>query len=56
VLNQVENTVYSRATRVVYTQEYPLTLPLVGIGQMSRLNADVYLYLQPCQMAASIEW
>jgi len=39
VLNQVESTEYSRATTVVYTQEYPITVHTVGIGQMSRLNA-----------------
>ena len=26
-------------TTVVYTEEYPITLPMVGTGQMSRLNA-----------------
>jgi len=39
VLNRVESTEYSRATTVVYTHEYPITLPMVGTGQMSRLNA-----------------
>jgi len=40
-LNRVENTEYSQATTctVVYTQEYPITLHMVGIGQMSSLNA-----------------
>ena len=38
-LYRVESTELSRATTVVYTQEYPITLPLVGIGQMSSLNA-----------------
>ena len=38
MLNRVERTKYARAT-VVYTQEYPITLLIVGLGQMSRLNA-----------------
>jgi len=25
-------------TSIVYTQQYPITLPMVGTGQMSRLN------------------
>jgi len=28
-----------RAITVVYTQEYPIILPMVGIGQKSKLNA-----------------
>jgi len=32
VLNRVKSTEYSRATTVVYTQQYPLTLPVAGIG------------------------
>jgi len=39
VLNRVESTEYSRATTVVYTHEYPITLAKVGISQTSRLNA-----------------
>jgi len=39
VFNRVENTEYSRAMTVVYTHEYPITLPMGGTGQMSRLNA-----------------
>ena len=39
VLNRVERTGYSRATTIVYTHEYPLTLAKVETGQMSRLNA-----------------
>jgi len=39
VLNRVESIGYSRATTVVYTHEYPIILSLVGIGQMSKLNA-----------------
>ena len=39
MLTHVESTEYSRATTVVYTQEYPITLAMVGIGQMSRPNA-----------------
>jgi len=39
VLNRVENTEYPRANTVVYTQEFPITVPMVGIGRMSRLNA-----------------
>ena len=38
MLNRVESTEYSWATTVV-THEYPITLPMDGIGQMSRLNA-----------------
>jgi len=33
VLNRVESTEYSWETTVVYTQEYPITLPIIGIGQ-----------------------
>jgi len=40
VLNQVESTDYSQATSVVYTQEYPITLPMAGIGQICMLNAS----------------
>ena len=39
MLNRVESTDYSRATTVVHTHEYPITLHMVGIGQMSRPNA-----------------
>jgi len=39
VLNRVESIEYSRATTVVYTHEYRIALPMVGISQMSRLNA-----------------
>ena len=45
MLTHVESTEYSRATTVVYTQEYPITLAMVGIGQMSRLNAR-YLHIK----------
>ena len=34
LLNRVEITEYSRATTIVYTQEYPITLPMVGMGQI----------------------
>jgi len=40
VLNRVESTEVLRAiSTVVYTHEYPITLPLFGIGQRSMLNA-----------------
>ena len=39
MLNRVERPEYSQATTLVYTQEYPITLTMVGTGQMSRLNA-----------------
>ena len=41
MLNRVERPEYSQATTttVVYTQEYLITLTMVGTGQMSRLNA-----------------
>jgi len=39
VLNRVESTEYSQVNTVVYTQEFPITVPMVGIGRMSRLNA-----------------
>jgi len=39
MLNRVESTEYSRQTTLVYIQEYPITLPLDGVSQMSRLNA-----------------
>jgi len=35
----VDSTDYSRETTVVYTHEYPITVPIVGIGQMSKLSA-----------------
>ena len=38
MLNRVENTKFSRATTVVYTQDYTITLLMVGISQMSRFN------------------
>jgi len=40
VLNRVESTAFLRETTVVYTNEYPFTLPMVGIGQLARLNAS----------------
>jgi len=39
VLNRVKRTEISRASTVVYTHVYPITLPMVGTGQMSRLYA-----------------
>jgi len=39
VLNRLKRTEYSQATTVVYTHQYPITLPMVGTSQMSRLNA-----------------
>ena len=39
VLNRVHTTAFSRETTIVYKQEYPISLLMVGIGQMSRLNA-----------------
>ena len=39
MLNRVESTEYSQVTTLVHTQEYPITLPVVGIGQLTRLNA-----------------
>jgi len=39
VLNHIESTEISRASTVVYTHVYPITLPMDGTGQMSRLNA-----------------
>jgi len=39
VLICVKSTEYSQATTVVYTQEYPITVSMVGIGQISRLIA-----------------
>ena len=39
MLNRVESTDYSRATTVVYKQEFTITLTVVGIVLMSRLNA-----------------
>jgi len=38
VFNRVESTAYSRAMIVVYTHEYPVTLPMEGTGQISRLK------------------
>jgi len=40
-LNRVESTELTRAITVVYTQDYPITLSMDGIDQMSRLA--VYL-------------
>jgi len=39
VLNRIESTEFSPATNFVYTHEYPITLPMVGIDQLSRHNA-----------------
>ena len=39
MLNRVKSTEYSRATTVVYTQEYPITRSMIQICQMLRLNA-----------------
>jgi len=39
VLKRVESTEYSRPNTVVFKQEYPITLTLDGLGQISRLNA-----------------
>mgnify|MGYP000007603483 CR=1 FL=1 len=39
MLNRVKSTEYSRETTVVYTYEYSVTLPMVGISQMPRLIA-----------------
>ena len=36
---EFESTEYSQETPLVYTQEYPIPLPMVGIGQRSRLTA-----------------
>jgi len=38
VVNRVEINENPRATIVIYTQEYPIPLAMVGIGLMSRLN------------------
>jgi len=48
VLNRVERTEYSQATTIVYTHEYPITLPMVGKGQVSRLCARC-LYIMEVQ-------
>ena len=39
MFNRVKRTKLTRATTVDYTQEYPITLTMDGIDQMSRLNA-----------------
>jgi len=39
VLNRLESTELSQATILVHTQEDPITLPMVGSGQVLRLNA-----------------
>ena len=39
MLNRVESTEYSRAMTVVYTHEYPPTLPMDRTGQISRFNS-----------------
>jgi len=39
VLNRGESTEFSRAITVIQTQEYPITLPVIGTGQMLRINA-----------------
>jgi len=33
-------------TTVAYTQEHPITMPMVGAGQMPMLNARVHLFRQ----------
>ena len=44
MLNRVKRTDNSRATTVVYTQEYPITLPVIGIGQNQGSMLAVFLY------------
>jgi len=39
VLTPVESTEYSQETTLVHTQEYPISLPMFEIGQVSRLKA-----------------
>ena len=39
MLNRLVNTEYSRVTTIAYRHEYPITVSMVGICQMSRLNA-----------------
>ena len=39
---QVLSPEYSRVTSVVYTQEYPITLLKVELGQISKLNAHCW--------------
>ena len=48
MLNRVESTEYSQATTLVHTQEYPITLPVVEVGQLTRLNTR-YLTLHVLQ-------
>jgi len=44
VLNRVESTELTRAITVVYTQDYPITLSMDGIDQMSRLAVYLFQY------------
>jgi len=39
VFNPLQRTEYSQETTVAWTQKYPITLTMFGIGQMSRRNA-----------------
>ena len=43
MFNPAKSTEYSRATTVVYTQEYPTTVPMFEIGQMSSFKAFLYI-------------
>ena len=44
MLNRVESTELTRAITVVYTQDYPITLSMDGIDQMSRLAVYLFQY------------
>ena len=50
MLKPIESTDYSRATTVVYTQEYPTTRSMFGISQMSRLTARGLPIVSPLLM------
>ena len=41
MLNSVDSIEYSREITDVYTHEYPITLPMGGIGQLSTLNLPI---------------
>ena len=39
MLTRIESTDYPRATTIVFKQEYPITLTMGGLGQMSTSNS-----------------
>jgi len=50
VLTRIESTDYPRVTTIVFKQEYPITLTVGGLGQMSRRDVrclPIMIYVSP---------